>query len=53
VKNQAAQIVDLVKGHERAYEKVQDIANRAISAAKREIISIPVPSRSSQKSDED
>ena len=53
VENQARQIADLVKGHEHAYEKVQDIANRAISAAKREFISVPVSTRLSPSSDED
>lgn len=36
VASQAAQIVDLLKKHEQAYEKVQDIANRAVAASKRE-----------------
>jgi hypothetical protein len=53
VKNQADQIADLVKGHEHAYEKVQDIANRAISAAKREFISVPVATKSVSVTDED
>lgn len=34
--SQAAQIADLLKKHEQAYEKVQDIANRAVAASKRE-----------------
>lgn len=53
VKSQADQVADLMKGHEHAYEKVQDIANRAIAAAKREIISVPVTTRSSSPADED
>lgn len=53
VKNQTDQIADLVKGHDHAYEKVQDIANRAISAAKREFISVPVSARSVLVRDED
>ena len=41
VTSQAAQISDLAKKHEQAYEKVQDIANRAVAAAKRESYSAP------------
>lgn len=52
VKNQTDQIGDLSRGRESAYEKVQDIANRAVDAAKREIISVPVISHASV-SDED
>jgi chromosome segregation ATPase len=37
VEAQAAQIADLSKRQEQAYEKVQDIANRAVAAAKREV----------------
>ena len=40
-KIQTTQIVELSRKHEQAYEKVQDIANRAVAAAKREIISAP------------
>lgn len=39
---QSAQVSELSKNHEKAYEKVQDIANRAVAAAKREVYSIPV-----------
>ena len=39
--SQAAQISDLSKKHEQAYEKVQDIANRAVAAAKRESYTAP------------
>ena len=53
VANQSAQITGIAQGREDAYEKVQDIANKAIAAAKREIISVPVPGRSTAKSDED
>lgn len=53
VEGQAAQIADLAKRHEHAYEKVQDIANRAVAAAKREFISIPVTTQSSSASDAD
>jgi len=53
VEGQAAQIADLAKRHEHAYEKVQDIANRAVAAAKREFISIPVTTQSSSASDVD
>jgi chromosome segregation ATPase len=42
---QAAQITDLSKKSEQAYEKVQDIANKAVSASRRESYSQP-PSRS-------
>ena len=41
VTSQAAQISDLSKKHEQAYEKVQDIANRAVAAAKRESYAAP------------
>jgi chromosome segregation ATPase len=41
---QAARISDLSKSHEKAYEKVQDIANRAVAAAKREVYSVPIRS---------
>jgi len=44
VASQAAQISELSKSHEKAYEKVQDIANRAVAAAKREVYSVPVRS---------
>jgi len=44
VDTQAAQITELSRKHEKAYEKVQDIANRAVAAAKREVISVPVTS---------
>lgn len=42
--SQAAQINELSKSHEKAYEKVQDIATRAVAAAKREVYSVPVRS---------
>ena len=42
VASQAAQISDLAKKNELAYEKVQDIANRAVTSARREIYSVPV-----------
>ena len=41
VQGQAEQISELSRRHEQAYEKVQDIANKAISSAHRDIISIP------------
>ena len=41
VKLQTTQIEELSRKHEQAYEKVQDIANRAVAAAKREIVSVP------------
>jgi len=44
IASQATQIDTLSKNHEKAYEKVQDIANRAVAAAKRDIYPIPVPS---------
>lgn len=43
VASQAAQIKDLSQKSEQAYEKVQDIANRAVSAARREAYSPPSP----------
>jgi chromosome segregation ATPase len=45
VASQEAQIGDLSKKSEQAYEKVQDIANKAVSASRRESYSQP-PSRS-------
>lgn len=42
VSSQAAQIGDLSKKSELAYEKVQDIANRAVTASRRESYSAPV-----------
>jgi DNA repair exonuclease SbcCD ATPase subunit len=41
VKSQETQLADLSRKSEQAYEKVQDIANRAVSAARREYIAIP------------
>ncbi|RJQ78703.1 MAG: hypothetical protein C4519_11955 [Desulfobacteraceae bacterium] len=41
VASQAAQIIDMSKKNEMAYEKVQDIANRAVTAARRENYSVP------------
>jgi hypothetical protein len=40
-KLQTSQIEELSKKQELAYEKVQDIANRAVASAKREIVSMP------------
>jgi uncharacterized coiled-coil protein SlyX len=42
VASQAAQISDLAKKNELAYEKVQDIANRAVTAARREPYPAPI-----------
>ena len=42
VSSQAAQIGDLSKKSELAYEKVQDIANRAVTASRRESYPAPV-----------
>jgi uncharacterized coiled-coil protein SlyX len=42
VTSQAAQISDLSKKNEQAYEKVQDIANRAVTASRRENYPPPV-----------
>ncbi len=39
---QAAQISDLAKKNELAYEKVQDIANRAVTSARRDTYSAPI-----------
>ncbi len=41
VASQAAQLEQLSNKQEQAYQKVQDIANRAVDAARREIISFP------------
>ena len=41
VKSQETQLTDLSRKSEQAYEKVQDIANRAVAAAKKEYIPIP------------
>jgi hypothetical protein len=43
VASQAAQITDLSKKSEQAYEKVQDIANRAVTASRREPYPVPAP----------
>jgi predicted nucleic acid-binding Zn-ribbon protein len=40
VKSQADQITDLSRRHEQAYEKVQDIANRAVASARRDDMSV-------------
>jgi chromosome segregation ATPase len=56
VESQTKQIADLSKRQEQAYEKVQDIANRAVAAAKREVYAtpasahVPVPVRDENKS---
>ena len=42
VASQAAQIDDLAKKNELAYEKVQDIANRAVTSARRATYSAPI-----------
>ena len=42
VASRAAQVVGLSKKSELAYEKVQDIANRAVTAARRESYSAPL-----------
>ena len=42
VASQAAQISDLAKKNELAYEKVQDIANRAVTAARRDTYPAPI-----------
>jgi chromosome segregation ATPase len=42
VTSQAAQISDLAKKNELAYEKVQDIANRAVTSARRDMYSVPI-----------
>jgi phage-related minor tail protein len=52
VASQVAQINVLSKNHEKAYEKVQDIANRAVAAAKREIYPVPVRSPAPMTRDE-
>jgi hypothetical protein len=40
--SQAAQISDLAKKNELAYEKVQDIANRAVTSARRDTYPAPI-----------
>jgi len=52
VSSQEAQVAQFAKRHEQAYEKVQDIANRAVAAAKREFISTPVATRTVSEQDE-
>jgi chromosome segregation ATPase len=42
VASQTAQISDLAKKNELAYEKVQDIANRAVKSARRDTYSAPI-----------
>ncbi len=42
VASQTAQISDLAKKNELAYEKVQDIANRAVASARRDTYSAPI-----------
>ncbi|MCK5805610.1 MAG: hypothetical protein KAI66_22450 [Lentisphaeria bacterium] len=39
---QRAQLEELAVKQDNAYEKVQDIANRAVDAARREIVTVPV-----------
>jgi len=41
VKSTETQVADLSRKNEQAYEKVQDIANRAVAAARREYIHVP------------
>lgn len=52
VKAQEAQIAELSKRNEQAYEKVQDIANRAVAGAKREYISVPSNPQAAQSQHE-
>jgi chromosome segregation ATPase len=52
VSSQEAQIAQFAKRHEQAYEKVQDIANRAVAATKREFISVPATTRTGSEQDE-
>ena len=42
VASQATQISDLAKKNELAYEKVQDIANRAVTSARRDTYAAPI-----------
>ena len=37
-----AQIAELTTKQDKAYEKIQDIANRAVDAARREVVTVPV-----------
>lgn len=52
VSSQEAQIAQFAKRHEQAYEKVQDIANRAVAASKREFISVPATTRTDSEQDD-
>lgn len=53
VKSQEEQMTKMAEQHEQAYEKVQDIANRAVAATKREFISVPVsPQREPEQQNE-
>ena len=52
VASQSAQISDLAKKNELAYEKVQDIANRAVTSARRDTYSVPAPQTSIPVRDE-
>ena len=52
VSSQEAQVAQFAKRHEQAYEKVQDIANRAVAATKREFISVPATTRTDSEQDE-
>lgn len=52
VSSQEAQMVQFAKRNDQAYEKVQDIANRAVASAKREFISVPLNSRKASDQDE-
>lgn len=45
VKSQEAQLEDLSRRNDQAYEKVQDIANRAVASAKKEYVYIPQDSK--------
>jgi chromosome segregation ATPase len=51
VAQQNAQIEQLSQKQELAYQKVQDIANRAVDAQKREIIAVPTSSGSTPQSE--
>jgi len=48
-----SQISDLSRKHEQAYEKVQDIANRAVASAKKEVYLTPLRAQSPSGSRDD
>jgi len=43
VKSQFTQLEELAAKQEKAYQKVQEIANRAVDAGRREVVTVPTP----------